>query len=527
MAAQAGPSNLRHTSAYPLASNARPSSSREEVDLSNLIARLSIQDIDELESRQGKNGMQGSHLTDAELALSIFAEDARSLITFNSDRALPMALNEAEPRQPVFHANRAASRPRSVMMGNVQALDPMQPQRPNLGAQLDSAPAQTVGRNGNNNTVSWSEWFVSAVNWFVGSPPTRAAPAMPSTHFTGQNCVICRDPIRGGQIRAPCGHYYDIACVTDLFQSATRDESLFPPRCCRQPILFMTVRQHLTPDLIVLFTEKEKEFATLKRVYCAKPSCSQFLGPQSRSIFGNVMTCPAPGCLTRTCRSCKSKVAFGDPHSKCKVDEMDQQILALGKDAGWARCPGCAQMIELQMGCYHMTCRCKTEFCYLCTARWKTCTCTQWDERRLVAAAEERVDLQYRRPHEPRVVIAQAGPRQPTQGVQPRAMAAPRQGPVIPTQNSRGDIAVRDELNLWRVPGAAVTPRTQTATARSKAATHPRQSTTRPRYRAFVASKYSKFTTFANSSYNACSQTAKPCYKLQYECQRSTRSGSR
>lgn len=49
-------------------------------------------------------------------------------------------------------------------------------------------------------------------------------------------------------------------------------------------------------------------------------------------------------------------------------------------------------MVELNKGCYHMTCRCKTEFCYLCRARWKTCRCTQWDEGRLVAAAEQRID---------------------------------------------------------------------------------------------------------------------------------------
>jgi hypothetical protein len=282
--------------------------------------------------------------------------------------------------------------------------------------------------------------------------------------LTGQNCVICQDPIHGEQICAPCGHYYDVACVTDLFQSATRDESLFPPRCCRQPISFTAVRQHLTPVLIALFTEKEKEFTTLKRVYCAKQSCSRFLGPQSRSIFGHIVVCPAPGCLTRTCRSCRSKVATGDRHSKCEVDETDQQILALGRDAGWARCPGCAQMIELQVGCYHMTCRCKTEFCYLCTARWKTCTCTQWDERRLLAAAEERVDLQYQRPLGRRVATAQADTRQPAQPVHLQAVAAPRQRTVIPTQNSRGDAAVRDERNIWRVPQAAATPRTHNTT---------------------------------------------------------------
>jgi hypothetical protein len=120
MAAQAGPSNLRHASAHPLAPNARPPTSREEADLSNLVARLSIQDIDELESQT----RDGSQTTDAELALRIFAEDARSLITFNSDRALAEALYAAEPRPPVLHANPASrDRPRSVTIGNAQTLD--------------------------------------------------------------------------------------------------------------------------------------------------------------------------------------------------------------------------------------------------------------------------------------------------------------------------------------------------------------------------------------------------------------------
>ena len=216
--------------------------------------------------------------------------------------------------------------------------------------------------------------------------------------LTGKNCVICQDPIRGAQIRAPCGHYYDIGCITDLFQAATRDESLFPPRCCRQPVSLTTVRQHLTPALITLFTEKEKEFTTLKKVYCANPTCSRFLGPQSRSmVYRNIITCPVSACKTRTCGSCRARVEEGERHT-CKAESTDQEVLALGKSAGWARCPGCDQMIELQMGCYHMTCLCKKPiFATSRTARWKTCQCTQWDERRLVTAAEARVDLQYGR----------------------------------------------------------------------------------------------------------------------------------
>ncbi|KAJ1328857.1 hypothetical protein MN608_05586 [Microdochium nivale] len=29
------------------------------------------------------------------------------------------------------------------------------------------------------------------------------------------------------------------------------------------------------------------------------------------------------------------------------------------------------------------SCRCRFEFCYLCAAQWKTCTCNEWDENRL------------------------------------------------------------------------------------------------------------------------------------------------
>lgn len=39
-------------------------------------------------------------------------------------------------------------------------------------------------------------------------------------------------------------------------------------------------------------------------------------------------------------------------------------------------------------------CLCSTQFCYLCAAPWKTCECPQWDENRLVRAAEARVQAE-------------------------------------------------------------------------------------------------------------------------------------
>ncbi|KZP34610.1 hypothetical protein FIBSPDRAFT_809975 [Athelia psychrophila] len=262
------------------------------------------------------------------------------------------------------------------------------PPNPNV-LRPQNNPAPTTEPRGLGSMI------FSMISYFLApatpSDPSVAAsvPPRPSGRLTGQNCVICQDPIRGEQVRAPCGHYYDIACAKELFEAATRDESLFPPRCCRTEISFAYVRPHLTAAIATLFTEKQTELATPNRVYCAKPSCSRFLGPRSTGFFAWPLDCPAPGCKTRTCPSCKGEMGPG--RHECKVDETDEQILALGRTAGWARCPRCAAMIELNLGCFHMTCRCRAEFCYLCTARWKTCACTQWDETRLVAAAEERV----------------------------------------------------------------------------------------------------------------------------------------
>lgn len=107
------------------------------------------------------------------------------------------------------------------------------------------------------------------------------------------------------------------------------------------------------------------------------------------SSEGEVRTLTCPDCDTRVCTGCK-KVAH-PPHILCETDTESQQLLTLGQDQGWKRCPGCHQMIELSVGCYHITCLCRTEFCYLCLALWKNCECIQWDEQHLYMAAVQRV----------------------------------------------------------------------------------------------------------------------------------------
>ena len=237
-----------------------------------------------------------------------------------------------------------------------------------------------------------------------------------SVHSSPQDeqCVSCMVVIDGDEVLAPCGHHYDQECILRLFETAMKDESLFPPRCCGKPVPLASVRPYMSDAEAEAFTARTKELGTSKRVYCANPACSRFLGAQFDSVSAIpsllVPTLKCSECGTSTCARCKAAITPLPPgpqddsagtssggntasrdtpqqartrHRCAPAPEADATVLALAKRTGWARCPGCANMVELTHGCFHMTCRCGTQFCYACSARWRTCSCPRWNETRL------------------------------------------------------------------------------------------------------------------------------------------------
>lgn len=40
-------------------------------------------------------------------------------------------------------------------------------------------------------------------------------------------------------------------------------------------------------------------------------------------------------------------------------------------------------------------CYCGAEFCYICARIWKTCSCAQWDEQRLLDQANQIADVRH------------------------------------------------------------------------------------------------------------------------------------
>ena len=162
-----------------------------------------------------------------------------------------------------------------------------------------------------------------------------------------QNCVVCSDEFRARRlITAPCGDHYCKACIGQLYDLAMTDESLFPPRCCRQPIPLRIATPMLTSGQIEKCLEKRIEFSTPNRTYCHDTSCLAFIRPDN--ISGEKAMCI---CGALTCIVCKAAGHEDD----CPEDPAYASLMAFATAEGYQTCRQCKRLVELSIGCNHMT----------------------------------------------------------------------------------------------------------------------------------------------------------------------------
>ncbi|KAI0532787.1 hypothetical protein GGR58DRAFT_488866 [Xylaria digitata] len=195
-------------------------------------------------------------------------------------------------------------------------------------------------------------------------------------------CEACGEQKHFAELsRAPCQHEYCRQCLSRLFRDAMVDESLFPPRCCKQHIPLDKSQLFLDANVVRQFRQKALELSTPNRTYCHNMSCAAFIPPANCSY--TTATCGE--CRRQTCTTCKGVSHDGD----CPNDEQLQQVIQLAREQGWQRCQNSWGIVEPNTGCNHMTCRCGFQFCYACGARWKTCRCDHWEEHRLYERAAQ------------------------------------------------------------------------------------------------------------------------------------------
>ncbi|KAJ8091877.1 hypothetical protein PM082_024109 [Marasmius tenuissimus] len=258
----------------------------------------------------------------------------------------------------------------------------------------------------------------------VGRRRTEAVEAnlsFPLVLMDHTECMGCTDLIpKSLSVETACSHVYCYTCVENLIsQSLAGQESNFPPRCCPDstPIALDRIENRIDAQLISRIRDKTEEYSIplAKRVYCPNGGCSVFLGsrkalrrknktskptPTSSSVrtlgFGMRAT-PCPSCSTQICLRCYQNLDIhpflSDRGSKrkwrswkpspCslplprtterKVRRQSSgtfQLRLLAAKEKWQKCPGCARLVERNEGCYHMTCRCGTNFCYKCGGLW-------------------------------------------------------------------------------------------------------------------------------------------------------------
>lgn len=161
-------------------------------------------------------------------------------------------------------------------------------------------------------------------------------------------CSVCGDrSLPDRDCPAPCGHHYCSDCLSDLFSTSMRDERFYPPRCCNQHIPFEYAAVFLRTEVETEFSSKKEELDDSRRTYCHVPTCSTYV-PQSHKQ-ADVARCPT--CQQETCILCHGAKHDGD----CAADEAAQSVMDTASKEGWQRCYSCQRMVELTIGCNHIT----------------------------------------------------------------------------------------------------------------------------------------------------------------------------
>ncbi|KAF7914597.1 uncharacterized protein EAF01_001003 [Botrytis porri] len=196
-----------------------------------------------------------------------------------------------------------------------------------------------------------------------------------------RECVSCLDdfPV-SDMVHVQC-HDYCKDCFERLVVTAIEIESMWPVKCCLNDIPHTVILKNIKPDLAKTFQLKvsEREIAAGDRIYCVKPRCEQWI--PNNWINKGLKCASCPSCKTKLCITCR-----GPWHEKmeCPQDKDFQATVRLADERGWKQCYNCRIFIEFVKGCRHMKCHCRAEWCYVCSAKWKTCECTEFELDRLV-----------------------------------------------------------------------------------------------------------------------------------------------
>ena len=308
---------------------------------------LLLDDYDDYVLRQKGKG-RCDHLSDTEIALPLWEIELQDASQNLKDRQMALSLSSAILSDQLFlmrtqQEERIAEADRALATSlDVESLE-------EIGDIVQEE--QVSQRSYNIHTEAICEITDSLAELSIGKETTSGFGPSSSGLDRSSLCVSCLESPKTAPSFAPlCGHIYCDECLRKIFLASTRDEELYPPRCCGNVFPPDIALRLLSYKELALFSTEGVEFSCVNRVYCGDPGCSTFIPPWM--IEEDVATCPT--CSATTHSVCK---ALGLPGHDCPRDEALQQLLQLGDAENWKRWSQCRTMVELNQGCNHITCR--------------------------------------------------------------------------------------------------------------------------------------------------------------------------
>ena len=313
------------------------------------ILQVQLADLAEVEANTLESGSE-SNDGDIRLAASLLRQNLEAVCTCISDHSMTQSIAKAVVEDGALVSTKAeeeaaARRDRDMAQ---QLQSGRQPLR-----TLGAAPALRVDDDALSRLAGL---FMSERSGrALMTMPTLMQETIRSNGGTGpqvkrHDCVACGDTKSYFEVfKAPCNDEYCRSCLRELFERSYTDETLFPPRCCKQviPINGKDVSMFLNKDIRDKYEPRRVEVETTDRTYCCIKTGSAFIPP---TTIENKLG-PCPECRTRTCSGCKRAAHAG----LCAEDQDEAQTLELARAEGWRRCSKCKRLVELTIGCYHIT----------------------------------------------------------------------------------------------------------------------------------------------------------------------------
>ncbi|KAK6521727.1 hypothetical protein TWF506_001931 [Arthrobotrys conoides] len=224
-------------------------------------------------------------------------------------------------------------------------------------------------------SIGWSQ------DWEEDGPTTSASASLKRyKQELSSICNICNETYQNYAVfTLKCNHRYCVECLREHILHAFSQPGSELPRCCGQALPLTFAGEVLMENELNQLMDRRDAQESSKQISCV--GCKKDL--LQGSIKDNSAYCI--DCAKFTCIHCGKDLHDGI----CPEDKDMAMLLETAKNEGWSKCGKCNHLVELTIGCFHMTCRCGHQFCYLCGVEWKTCGCPSSSEHSVLGRIRE------------------------------------------------------------------------------------------------------------------------------------------